>query len=86
MIEPRRLRVLRLWAAQTFVIVLLCQSSTINIHCLDESSLQVHTAAVMQMLVCVTLPPKIFQLKMSNCKHSDGHFYPNKNGDRNLAF
>ena len=29
---------------------------------------------------------KIFQLKMSSCKHSDGHFYPNKNDDRNLAF
>ena len=54
-----------LWAAQTFVIVLLCPSSTINIHCLDESSLQVHhTAAVMQMLVCVTLPPKSVQIHM----------------------
>ena len=29
---------------------------------------------------------KIFQLKMSSCKHTGGHFYPNKNGDRNLAF
>ena len=28
----------------------------------------------------------VFQLKMSSCKHSDGHFYPNKNGDRSLAF
>ena len=56
-----------LWAAQTFVIVLLCQSSTINIHCLDESSLQVHhTAAVMQTLVCVTLPPKSVQIHMHN--------------------
>ena len=29
---------------------------------------------------------KIFQLKMSSCKHTGGHIYPNKNGDRNLAF
>ena len=37
----------------------------INIHCLDESSLQVHhTAAVMQTLVCVTLPPKSVQIHM----------------------
>ena len=29
---------------------------------------------------------KIFQLEMSSCKHSGGHFYPNKYGDPNLAF
>ena len=25
------------------------------------------------------------QLKMSSCKHSGGHFYPNKNGDRSCS-
>ena len=76
-----------LWAAQTFTqsrhIIVICQSSTINMHCLDKSSLQVHhTAAVLQTLVCVTLPPKSVQIHMgiytwATMHHAHVHNYNN---------